>query len=230
VNLDIIAASSFAQFEEWAATHCVFRDKCWGHLKSLHRHFSIFCSGRNPCTIVSLRAILRDQGFRLAGDLVYGLILAEDDPLAQSPRLHAARTERASRVEIPQFQKSANPPGLECAAVPRSAKNYAPAWVRIYYIQVLSRSDLRRQTARDWIAICPEHNSGKSGVLTINLETGQFKCSDRYCDLFWGGRNIFHFEMARLRRENGSVPGCDFVAASINRLLGEDGASEQGAA
>ena len=88
------AARALTQFDEWANTFCVFRDRDWGGISSLYRHFAEFCDGRNPCDAEVFTWILRDQGFSVCDGLVYGLILAADLPSRANPEKRATEDKQ----------------------------------------------------------------------------------------------------------------------------------------
>jgi hypothetical protein len=69
----------------WVSTQCVLRDRCFGGVGSLHIHFSEWCvrSGSVPCSRQTFEWLLRDQGFKVADGLTYGLILAADGKYRQ---------------------------------------------------------------------------------------------------------------------------------------------------
>jgi hypothetical protein len=98
-----------AALEAWLVNRCVFRDRCWGGIGSLHVHFCCWCAERGEPMIASrewFENMLAREGFGL--DLrygfVYGLLLAEDaetcpptpkiTPNVATPRLSSAVANR----------------------------------------------------------------------------------------------------------------------------------------
>jgi len=73
-------------FHWWALTQCVFRDRCFGHVRALLRDFCEWQLIRDevPCTRSTFEVLLRDAGFLFADGLVYGLLL-KADVLAMEP-------------------------------------------------------------------------------------------------------------------------------------------------
>jgi hypothetical protein len=65
------------EFEAWAPVQCVFRDRCFQSVVSLHLDFIVWCAGNGsvPCTRETFEFLLRDQGFTFADGMVYGLLL-----------------------------------------------------------------------------------------------------------------------------------------------------------
>jgi hypothetical protein len=85
----ILAASGMAihdpaawaeDFHRWVITECIFRDRCFGGVGGLLRHFCEWQVTRDevPCTRNTFEALLRDSGFFFAEGLVYGLLLKAD--------------------------------------------------------------------------------------------------------------------------------------------------------
>jgi hypothetical protein len=64
-------------FHRWAITECVFRDRCFGGIGRLLRHFCEWQVTRDevPCTRKTFEALLSHGGFFFAEGLVYGLLL-----------------------------------------------------------------------------------------------------------------------------------------------------------
>jgi hypothetical protein len=110
---------------------------------------------------------------------------------------------------------------VRCEVPSENSYGYTSVDILTYYQRVLARCHLRRLTGHTWTADCPDHATRGLHTLILNCENGSYRCSDRECDLSWGGRDIFFFEMARQRREYGSVPGCGFVKQAIDDLVGK---------
>jgi hypothetical protein len=66
-------------FHEWLLMNCSFRDRSFGGLIVLHRHFCdwAICSGKVPCRRDTFEALLAGMGFYQSDGLVYGLLLEE---------------------------------------------------------------------------------------------------------------------------------------------------------
>lgn len=75
-----------AAYEEvlnrWLEEQCVFRDRTWGGVKALHKHYAVWCDqvARDvPASLAMFEKLLREAGCLLTGNgLVYGLLLRED--------------------------------------------------------------------------------------------------------------------------------------------------------
>jgi hypothetical protein len=77
----IVNSSGWAEeFHRWALSRCVFRDRCFGGIGSLHCDWCEWQVSHNdvPASRVVFEGLLRDSGFLFADGLVYGLILGED--------------------------------------------------------------------------------------------------------------------------------------------------------
>jgi hypothetical protein len=78
-------------FHIWALSQCVYHDRCFGGIRSLHRHFSNWAIARevDPCTLESFKWLLDNAGFFSADGMVSGLILKEDfDALRGYPEVN----------------------------------------------------------------------------------------------------------------------------------------------
>ena len=73
-------------FALWLTGRCVFRDRAWGGLRVLHRHYADWCVEGNfdvPAGVCTFTQLLRDEGALVTGSgLVYGVLLKEDAPPA----------------------------------------------------------------------------------------------------------------------------------------------------
>jgi hypothetical protein len=67
-------------FSKWALECCLFRDRCFGGVAVLHRDFWRWCVDRETvgCMLETFEALLENEGFSMAGGLVYGLVLKAD--------------------------------------------------------------------------------------------------------------------------------------------------------
>jgi hypothetical protein len=74
--------SSFAEaLHGWTMQRCVFRDRSWGGVVSLHRNYAMWCvreAGDIPCLLSVFQQWLAMQGFHVERGLVYGLLLKAD--------------------------------------------------------------------------------------------------------------------------------------------------------
>jgi hypothetical protein len=67
-------------FQKWTLARCVYRDRCFGGIGSLHRDFcewAIACE-EPPCNRQIFEQLLDNAGFLSADGMVSGLILRED--------------------------------------------------------------------------------------------------------------------------------------------------------
>jgi hypothetical protein len=75
-----------AAFEEalqhWASQRCVYHERCWGGVTSLHLDYAAWCDqevGEVPCSLLHFTEWLTTQGFQVDGfRLVHGLVLKSD--------------------------------------------------------------------------------------------------------------------------------------------------------
>ena len=72
--------------QRWMLSTCRFRDRAFGGVSCLHRHFCDWQLSRNdvPPSRAVFDALLRDVGFLATKELVYGLVLKEREDIEHS--------------------------------------------------------------------------------------------------------------------------------------------------
>jgi hypothetical protein len=67
------------EFSHWAKEDCEFRDHCFSGSTFLERCFGEWCARVSvPCSPATFQQLLRLEGFSVAGQLVYGLLVKDD--------------------------------------------------------------------------------------------------------------------------------------------------------
>jgi hypothetical protein len=83
------------EFHEWARSACIFRDHCFGGLAYLHKSFSAWCIRRSvPASRKVFEWLLRDQGFPVNGELVYGLLPAAEFLALEGAAISSGKNEK----------------------------------------------------------------------------------------------------------------------------------------
>jgi len=74
-------AAWLPEFDAWVSSECARSERCFGGIRSLHKHFSAWCSrsASVPCDFKTFKGILWDREFLFADGLVSGLILSVDE-------------------------------------------------------------------------------------------------------------------------------------------------------
>ena len=67
-------------FHKWTLARCVYRDRCFGGISSLHRDFCewVIAHDECPCTREAFVRLLDQCGFLFVDDFVSGLLLGDD--------------------------------------------------------------------------------------------------------------------------------------------------------